>query len=693
MSFVYPQFLWALLALAIPIIIHLFNFRKYKTLYFSSLQFIQHVEQRSKSTQKIRNLIILLLRMLAFIAIIVAFAQPYFGGIPDGQNLGKDVLAIHIDNSYSMTMKGAEGELLSEAKESARKILNQAPLNSRIMLSTNGLDGIESRLTTKVDALNRLDKIEPSPMVRSFDEVINWQKNNLRNSFELNEIGNVQHIYLSDFQKSTTKFDNLKADEKSFYFPIVVTPQNKSNLSIDSVWFTSPLHKVGLNKELNIKLSNNSEIDIQNVQLNFELENKKRDLFVDIPANSSSIAVMNYTDKNAGLKFGKLVIQDNQFYADDEYYFTYEVAKQSKILIINGENSNSSVGNIYRLDNFYSVSEISQGQYTQDMLSGTNLVVLNGVNEIPSGLNAGLNDFWNNGGTVALFPGANLKTASINSFLSSVKLPIINKLVGQNARINKLNYKDPFFTGVFEKEKDNLSLPAVSKFYLTNESMGTNALNVIQLQNGKPLFLRSGGDKQAFLFTSVLSSDFGSITSDILFTTILLRIGELSLRDGPIAITIGESTKYPIYTKINSEKPIHLVGKNVDFIPKSEKNNGVTYLDLSGTEAVNQLKSGVYSIVGDKELGKIALNYNRKESKIDPLTKDAILSQMSEKGIKNTSLLEVSEGASVTNLQLDKPYAYWKIFLILAILFLIVEILVIKFWNQKLSKVLTAQTT
>lgn len=692
MSFVYPQFLWALLALAIPIIIHLFNFRKYKILYFSSLQFIQHVEQRSKSTQKIRNLIILILRMLAFIAIVIAFAQPYFGGIPEGQNLGKDVLAIHIDNSYSMTMKGAEGELLSEAKESARKILTEAPLNARILLSTNGLDGIESRLTTKVDALDRLDKIEPSPMVRSFDEVINWQKNNLKNSFELNEMGNVQHIYLSDFQKNTTKFELLKADEQSFYFPIVVIPQNKSNLSIDSVWFSSPLHKVGLNKELNIKLSNNSGTDLQNVQLNFELDSKKRDLFVDIPANSSTVALMNYTDKNAGLKFGKVVIQDNQFYADDEYYFSYEVAKQSKILIINGESANSSIANIYRLDNFYAVNEISQGQYTQDMLTETNLVVLNGVNEIPSGLNAGLTDFWNNGGTVALFPGANINTSSINSFLSAVKLPVINKLIGQNARINKLNYKDPFFTGVFEKEKDNLSLPAVSKFYLTNETMGSNSLNVIQLQNGKPLFLRSDGEKQAFLFTSVLSSDFGSFTSDILFTTLFLRIGELSLRDGPIAITIGEATKYPIYTKINSEKPIHLVGKNVGFIPKHEKNNGVTYLDLSGSEAISQLKSGVYSIMGEQELGKIALNYNRKESKIDPMTKDEILDVMAEKGIKNTSLLEVSQGASVTNLQLDKPYPYWKIFVVLAILFLVAEILVIKFWNQSLKDVPT-QTT
>ena len=271
MKFVYPEFLWALTALIVPIIIHLFNFRKYKTLYFSSLQFVQHIEQRSKSTQKLKNIIILILRMLAFTAIIFAFAQPYFTNSSNNRAQGKEVLAIHIDNSFSMTMKGAEGELLSEAIESAREIISKAPLNARILLSTNTLDGIESRLTTKIEALDRLDKINASPMVRSFDEVINWQKKNLKHSFENDEISRVQHIVLSDFQKNTNQFAALKPDSLSSYVPILFNPQTSSNLSIDSVWFNSPLHKKDVVQELNIKVSNSSDVDLQNSQLTFEL--------------------------------------------------------------------------------------------------------------------------------------------------------------------------------------------------------------------------------------------------------------------------------------------------------------------------------------------------------------------------------------------------------------------------------------
>ncbi len=98
MNFVYPEFLWALFALAIPVIIHLFNFRRYKTLYFSSLKFIKHVDQQTRSTQKVKHLLVLALRILALAALIFAFAQPYIPVESSAGSGGKPVLAIYIDN-------------------------------------------------------------------------------------------------------------------------------------------------------------------------------------------------------------------------------------------------------------------------------------------------------------------------------------------------------------------------------------------------------------------------------------------------------------------------------------------------------------------------------------------------------------------------------------------------------------------
>ena len=128
MKFVYPEFLWAFGVLLIPVIIHLFNFRKYKVLYFSSLKFLQFVDQKTRSTQKLKHLLVLLSRILAFSLLIFGFAQPYIPAAKDKSTGGKPVIAIYIDNSFSMSMKGTEGELISEAREMARKIITEASL-------------------------------------------------------------------------------------------------------------------------------------------------------------------------------------------------------------------------------------------------------------------------------------------------------------------------------------------------------------------------------------------------------------------------------------------------------------------------------------------------------------------------------------------------------------------------------------
>ncbi|MFA6868191.1 MAG: BatA domain-containing protein, partial [Bacteroidales bacterium] len=77
MIFLYPSFLFGLFALVIPIIVHLFNFRKYKIFYFSNTQFLQSLQQQTKHQSQVKKLIVLALRLLAITAIVMAFARPY----------------------------------------------------------------------------------------------------------------------------------------------------------------------------------------------------------------------------------------------------------------------------------------------------------------------------------------------------------------------------------------------------------------------------------------------------------------------------------------------------------------------------------------------------------------------------------------------------------------------------------------
>jgi len=65
MQFLYPSFLYALLALAIPIIIHLFFFRRFKKVYFTNVRFLKEIKEETSARQRLKNLLVLLMRLLA----------------------------------------------------------------------------------------------------------------------------------------------------------------------------------------------------------------------------------------------------------------------------------------------------------------------------------------------------------------------------------------------------------------------------------------------------------------------------------------------------------------------------------------------------------------------------------------------------------------------------------------------------
>jgi len=684
MKFVYPEFLWAFGVLLIPVIIHLFNFRKYKVLYFSSLKFLQFVDQKTRSTQKLKHLLVLLSRILAFSFLIFGFAQPYIPAAKDKSTGGKPVIAIYIDNSFSMSMKGTEGELISEAREMARKIITEASLETRFMLVTNALSGIEQRLVTKLEALERLDKIEVNSMVRNIGDVLEWEKKAIQHDHETKQkIGVKQFIVFSDFQKNSSDLRKLQADTEAFYYPIKLTPLETSTIFVDSVWFTSPVQKVGESNELNVRVGNHGKDDLTNVQLHLEVGAIKRDVFIDILANNKTVTVINYTEQNEGFKQGKVSVNDKQFFYDDEYFFSYNITKKSNILLINGENSTNGISLVYSLDNFYSVEEIPQNSFTNDLLSEKDLVIINGAKEIPSGLADDLEEYSKEGGSLALFPGEDvLPSSGWNSFLISLKMPTLGKVFMEGVKIKEINFEDAFFKSVFEKNPEHLNLPTIAKSYRTNAFRTSQSIGLIYLQNGSPLYIRSLGSFNVFLYTSSLSPTYGSFTSNALFSTILLRTAELSKRKTPLSLIIGTDSRFPIYSKAKSESPIHLKNKDVDFIPQTEEKGSITYLSLNGLEALEILKSGTYSIMDESSRGIVSLNYNRKESEIEAFENNEIISLFEAQGVKNITLSEISEGQSLTKIDLEKPYEYWKTCIILALLFILIEMALLKFWKK-----------
>src|SRR3954471_1778396 len=122
MHFLYPAFLFALLSLAIPVVIHLFNFRKFKKVYFSNVQFLKEIQEQQASRRNLKERLILATRLLALFFLVFAFARPYIASQSTGKAGRQNAVSIFVDNSYSMQTLNREGSLLDDAKQKAKEI-------------------------------------------------------------------------------------------------------------------------------------------------------------------------------------------------------------------------------------------------------------------------------------------------------------------------------------------------------------------------------------------------------------------------------------------------------------------------------------------------------------------------------------------------------------------------------------------
>jgi hypothetical protein len=682
MAFVYPGILWLLSLISIPIIIHLFHFRRFKTLYFSSLQFIQKIDQENKSTKKLKHLIVLITRILALSAIIIAFAQPYLPVKNGGANAGKNLISIYIDNSFSMTAKGVEGELLSEAREIARKTIQDAPIDCRILLHTNNLSGIEKRILTKFEALAQLDKIKEGPITRNIDEIINWEREFItRINREQERISSVQHLIISDFQKETFKTSKLTSDNTGFYYPIQLKAQSRANLYIDSIYFASPLQKLGEPNEVFVRVNNDSDEDAINVEIKIELGSQKRTMFAEIKANSNFTTSFNYTNIKPGVFEGSAEIKDKQLFWDDSYFFNITVAKACNVLLINGALASEDIKKVFSIEPFYKLTSIAELSYTSDLAAQADLIILNGINDVSSGLANDLIELSEQGHSIALFPGDNIVTASWNTFLAKLNLPLLGNTISTGNTINAIDYKNPFFMGMFDKEKADLNLPSISKSYSVLNANQSAAYPLLKQRNGNPLLLKSPGNNSNYLYTSSLALSFGNFTQNAIFPAILLRMGELSARKLPPFVTIGQDAKILIHKSSNTEKPLRLVNKTVDFIPQHQRFKSIASISISGAEAIEKLVAGSYQLIDEEEIGRLAINYDRKESSTEIMEGKQIIQAFENAGIKNCTFKTIENGQSNTQLKLDKPFEYWRYFVILALLFIVIEMILLKFWK------------
>ena len=644
---------------------------------------MQRFQKEKKAVKKLQNLLILICRIVAITFLVFAFSQPYKNPTNGLQNAQETIISIFIDNSFSMSAKGTEGELLSESKEAAKQLINSYPNNQRYIISTNALSAVQQRIIDAKSAYEEIDLIKYSPIQRNFNSIFNWtqetkQKIDKRDqkpkSYEL--------LFLSDFQSEFFKLDAIQADSISNINLWQFKPQKVENCYIDSLWFKNKTHRASEENELFFRLNNDSPEDIVNLELTITVNDFSKDIFMSVNGNSNSVNSVNIPVQPEGNSEGKIELRDQMMYWDDEFFFSYQTTAKREILIINGKDANERVAKVFGTEPYFDVKETPMNKVNQSSFYNKRLIILNGISTISTGLSADILKFKQNGGNILILPSDDIDTRALNQLFADLGLPEVKASQKTALKANSIELRDPTFDGVFEKnEQTDLNLPNFRFIHKTN-SKNTSAIALIKLRDESPVFYRSL-DQQSFALYSSLKESCSDLVQNTLFPVLCIRIAEMAGSDNIPYHFIGQDKLISFETDVANNGPVKLQNNRTDFIPKTIQKDAYNYIDISGTEAMEYLSQGNFALKQMDTLKMLALNFNRKESSVKLTTTDEMTKKLALKGINSLNSQLFDEKTDVAKIKLNHIKEYWRICIFITIMAIFCEILIAKFWKNK----------
>jgi hypothetical protein len=681
MNFLFPTFLFGLFAIAIPLIIHLFNFRKHKIIHFTNVQFLKDIKFESEKKSKLKELLILLMRILAIVCLVFAFSQPF---IPSTQKiaLGKKTVSVYIDNSFSMENISSKGTLLESAKESAISIAKAYHINDRFQILTNDFLGKHQRLLNRDEFIEQVNEVKISSANRDINDVIKRQLDFLQNTNSKNK----QQFFLSDFQKNTSRILKENCDTSSSMFLIPIVSEEVSNVFIDSVWFESPVQQFGTTQTLNVSINNASKKNLEAGTLKLLINQKQVSLTsFNINAQGKQTVKVSFTIKERGINYGILKIDDYPVSFDDAFYFSFNSNKVISTLVINGDDEEAAknFSSLFQNDSMFVFHENKEDNIDYNLFSKKNLIVLNGLKTISSGLIVEINKFVSSGGTVVLFPNLKSDLNNYTSAFKSMQLPEIELVDTTRVDAQIVKSDQVFFQGVFEKLNEKMDMPKVKNHFRYKKNKFNTGESVIILQNGESLlsFLNIGKGR-IYLFSISSEESSSNFLKHALFVPTLIRIGALSLK--PASIYYKTSTSEAIDVSLDSndkKQPLHILQTNSDFDMIPEQRIINSKITLFTQNQVSE--AGHYTVnQADKVVLGLGFNYDRKESDMRFFTEDELKVWSDSLGLKNFTVLKSDESSIIQSLkETNNGNKLWKLFLILALLFLLGEILIIRFFR------------
>jgi len=674
MAFLNPLLLFALAAAAIPVVIHLFNFRRARRIDYSSLQFLRALQRSTLQRVRVERWLLLLFRILAICCLIAAFARPVMvGGVFTGE--AKVSMAVIIDNSLSMALRDAGGTYIEQAQAHAQALLASA--DEAYLLTTApgpAMRGVSARAA--------IDGVMPDARAETAQEAIMraaavLQEESTYLNREVYFVGDLQRSMLTDSVRQV-----LREDLRTRITLVPVGGTRHENIAIEDVTVVSRVVEVGDPVEIQATLKSYRTSPTDNYLASLYLEDERvAQQSVNLAPGSRVAVPFVVTPAARGWIGGRVLAEDDAFAADNERFFTLYVPAKRRVLVVRGPRTNTK---------FVTLALTAQEEAVQTQtidvvdLSRTGLdqydvTLMIGPQQLSSGEVASLTRYVEGGGGLLLFAGDSYE--GLNVLLRALGGGEISRqaATGQAgipiAQVSEMDAEHPLFEGVFE-DAERMEQPAVYRAVVYEPRSGAEQ-TLLSLSNGHPLLQEIRAEKgRALLFAVSPDPTWSDLPVRGLFVPLLhrsvhyLAAGESIQGDRLIA---GQSRSVVLG---HTPARVRVMGPTgPEITPEQRLQVGATIMELPQDYGT----PGIYDVTADREIvRRMAMNLDARESYLSvAYAEEAALALASVIGAPVRVARATTQEALTEQIRKERVgVELWRLFVVLALIFMGLEMVV-----------------
>ncbi len=696
MIFLNPAVLFGLLAASIPVLIHLLNLRKLKRIEFSTLAFLKELQKNKIRKIKLKQWLLLVLRVLIILFLVTAFARPTLKGVAIGgtTSAAKTTAVFILDNTSSMSVVDSKGSYFNQAKATIKQILSLMQDGDEVALILTGdPNNNDVKTTSNLGKFQKqVDAVKISDVSGLLNNAIVKAAKVLSKSNNFNK-----EIYLlTDFQAGRLADQNSQSDlgeilnDRVRLYSFNYSGKKVFNIGIDDIKLNTQIFEKDKPLDFNVTVTNYSDQSVNNLVVSLFIEGERSaQQSVSLNPGESKILTLQAPVKQTGYVDGYAEIEDDEILQDDRRFISFYIPKEIPVIIFTDNPGDSrfvdlalsAAGSGQTL----LVTEKNLSQLNSTNLSQYDVVVIIGSESI-SNYDL-LNSYLNSGGKVLLMPGSKSTIQNFGNITKGLGIPSPTVAIGKEGstinpvNFDKVDFNHPVFQDIFSsKEKKNVESPEIYyHFKISTEGKGAN---VISLTDGSSFLSEyKTGKGKIFLFNTapVLSwSNFPLknlfaplITKSIFYLSSKDNSGNQLIAGNPVEISLQNNSS----PQLRIEEPAYPTGSpdnNEDYIDLGKQTNK-NFITYNNTNVVGNYK--VYA--GANLVDEFSVNADPDESVTKYYSQSEFEDYLKKIDFKG-KYFNINKNEDPVKIITQARFGseLWKYFLLIALLLALIEMAV-----------------